>query len=88
MPDFRLRVTFRDGLVGIVELANLIHSERAGVFASLADPTLFAAVRVELGAPTWPGEIDIAPDALHDAILRSQDRRCALEAASVDPTSA
>jgi hypothetical protein len=39
-----------------------------GVFEHLADPTLFAEVDVVCGAVTWPGEIDLAPDAMHDAI--------------------
>ncbi|MGO9743248.1 MAG: DUF2442 domain-containing protein [Roseiarcus sp.] len=80
LPDYRLDVTFRDGLRGVVDMSHLIHSPNAGVFAALADPTLFAAVRIELGAPTWPGELDIAPDALHDAIQRREDRLYSLDA--------
>jgi hypothetical protein len=38
------------------------------VLEALRDPTLFARVRVEAGAVTWPGEIDLAPDAMYDEI--------------------
>jgi len=34
----------------------------------LRDPALFSAVYVDHGAVTWPGEIDLAPDAMHDEI--------------------
>ena len=44
---------------------------RAGVFAALRDPALFAQVRVEWGAVTWPGGLDLAPDAMHEAIRQS-----------------
>ena len=33
-----------------------------------ADPDIFGMVFLEYGAVTWPGEIDLAPDAMYDAI--------------------
>jgi hypothetical protein len=45
-------------------MSNFIFSDEAGVFAALRDETLFAQVHLELGVVTWPGEIDIAPDAM------------------------
>jgi hypothetical protein len=68
LPGFRLRVAFADGLTGTVDLSGLVHSPRAGVFATLADPFLFAQVTLEYGAVVWPGELDLAPDAMHTAI--------------------
>jgi hypothetical protein len=68
LPGFRLRVVFADGLTGTAELSGLVHSPRAGVFAVLTDPSLFAQVRVDLGAVSWPGDLDLAPDAMHKAI--------------------
>lgn len=38
------------------------------MFAALADPALFAEVRIEHGAVAWPGEIDLAPDAMWDHV--------------------
>ena len=68
LPGFRLRVAFADELAGTVDLYRLVHSPGAGVFAVLADPSLFAQVRLDCGAVAWPGELDLAPDAMHDAI--------------------
>ena len=70
LPEFRLRVAFADGISGTVELSGLVHSAKAGVFAALADPALFAQVRLEYGAVVWPGELDLAPDAMHAAIQK------------------
>lgn len=70
LPEFRLRVAFADGISGTVELSDLVHSAKAGVFAALADPALFAQVRLEYGAVVWPGELDLAPDAMHAAIQK------------------
>ena len=71
LDGFRLRVRFNDGLEGEVDMTGLVHSPLAGVFTQLNDPTLFAQVFVEHGAVTWPGEIDLAPDAMYEQIKRA-----------------
>lgn len=68
LPGMRLRVAFADGLTGVVDLSDLVQSPRAGVFSALADPALFAQVTLEYGAVTWPGGLDLAPDAMYTAI--------------------
>lgn len=68
LPEFRLRVSFADGSTGLVDMARLLHSSNAGVFAALFDRSHFAQVTIEHGAVTWPGELDLAPDAMYDAI--------------------
>lgn len=61
----RLSVRFADGTAGMVEIAP---SHLTGVFAPLRDPVMFAQVRVVDGFVSWPGEIDLAPDAMYAAI--------------------
>ena len=61
----RLKVRFRDGLTGDVILKE---SHLVGVFKSLRDPLFFARVSCGDGFVEWPGEIDLAPDAMHAAI--------------------
>ena len=68
LPGYQLRVTFADGLTGVVDMSRMLHSKKAGVFTALIDPSLFAQVTLEYGAVTWPGELDLAPDAMHAAI--------------------
>lgn len=68
LPGFRLRVGFNDGIEGMVELAGFVHSASAGIFASLRDENLFSQARIELGVVTWPGNLDLAPDAMHRAV--------------------
>lgn len=69
LPGYRLAVRFHDGTAGTVDMAALISSPGAGVFAKLRDPAFFARVHVLYGVVTWPGEIDLAPDAMHDALV-------------------
>ncbi|MCL2661376.1 MAG: DUF2442 domain-containing protein, partial [Acidobacteriaceae bacterium] len=68
LPGYRLAVRFFDGTAGTVNLSALVTAPDAGVFAALRAPELFEKVYIQYGAVTWPGEIDLAPDAMYDAI--------------------
>jgi hypothetical protein len=71
LGDLRLWVRFNDGLEGTVSLSGLVRSQQGGVFSALRDEAVFAQVRLEYGAVTWPGELDLAPDAMHEEIRKS-----------------
>jgi hypothetical protein len=60
--DYRLFVRFRDGVAGNVELRP---ESLTGALAPLADPEFFQKVFIDCGAVAWPGEIDLAPDAMY-----------------------
>jgi Protein of unknown function (DUF2442) len=60
-----LRVEFADGVSGEVKF---LPSYLTRVFERLKDPEFFAQVTVDHGAVTWPGELDLAPDAMYDAV--------------------
>jgi hypothetical protein len=62
---------FIDGTRGAVDLSLLVQSAQAGVFAALRDPGLFSEVYLKYGSVTWPGEIDLAPDAMYDEIRKT-----------------
>ena len=65
LGHLRLAVWFQDGLSGEVELRE---ARLYGVFEALKDPEIFQQVRCEQGFVEWPGEIDLAPDAMYEAI--------------------
>lgn len=66
--DFTLRVKFSDGLEGIVRFKP---SRLKGVFEPLKNESYFKKVHVDHGVVTWSNELDLAPDAMHDAIKKS-----------------
>jgi hypothetical protein len=68
MSGYRLKVRFIDGLEGEVHMRQLLTSPKAGVFAPLRNEGLFEKVHLRWGAVTWPGELDLAPDAMYDEI--------------------
>jgi hypothetical protein len=65
LEHLRLAVRFADGLTGEVIIRK---SHLVGVFEALSASALFAQVSCAQGFVEWPGEIDLAPDAMHDAI--------------------
>lgn len=71
LEGFRLRVRFFDGTEGEVDLSRLLHSMNAGIFVQLADPTVFARAHVQYGTVTWPGGLDLAPDAMYAEIKKN-----------------
>ncbi|MCC2666736.1 MAG: hypothetical protein K0R24_560 [Gammaproteobacteria bacterium] len=63
-----IRVKFSDGLQGTV---NFEPSHLTGVFASLKNEQYFNKVFVDHGVVTWPGELDLAPDAMYAEIKKN-----------------
>ena len=57
-----LYVRFADGTHGRVKLEP---HRLTGVLAPLRDPDFFSRVYISAGAVTWPGDIDLAPDAMY-----------------------
>lgn len=62
------RVKFADGLEGTVRFAPGAYK---GVFAKLRDPEVFNQLYVNDYFVTWPGDLDLAPDAMHRHIKES-----------------
>jgi hypothetical protein len=60
-----LQVWFADGTLGHVRFEP---SHLTGVFEALQNPSVFAQAHIEHGAVTWPGHIDLAPDAMYHHI--------------------
>jgi hypothetical protein len=58
-------VKFADGLEGTVRFAP---SAYKGVFAKLRDPQVFNQLYVNDYFVTWPGDLDLVPDAMHHHI--------------------
>ena len=67
--NYSLFVRFRDGLSGLVRLQL---EELTGALAPLRNPQFFfGEVFIDGGAVAWPGEIDLAPDAMHANLAAS-----------------
>ena len=72
-PGYCLFVRFKDGLAGRLRLRR----EKARgtdrcTGAPLVDVEFFERVFIDYGAVAWPGEIDLAPDAMYAEVSRQR----------------
>lgn len=71
-PNYKIEVSFADGTSGVADLAPRLSQGPLGDgFDALCDVNVFATVYLEHGALTWPGSIDLAPDAMYQRIRES-----------------
>lgn len=61
-PDYCLFVRFKDGLTGRVQFRR---EDLTGALGPLRDLHFVEQVFIDCGAVAWPGEIDLAPDAMY-----------------------
>ena len=67
-PKHSLFVRFQDGLSGRIQLRR---EDLIGALAPLKDESFFfEQVFIDNGAVAWPGNIDLAPDAMYEDIAR------------------
>jgi hypothetical protein len=71
---YRLFIRFRDGLSGEADVSHLVGK---GVFKAWKSPAFFAKAYVdrEMATVCWPGDLDLAPDALYEKIAAQQKRK-------------
>lgn len=72
LPNYKIEVSFADGTSGVADLAPRLSQGPLGDgFDPLCDENFFSKVYLEHGALTWPGGMDLAPDAMHQRIRAS-----------------
>jgi hypothetical protein len=85
LPNYKIEVSFADGTSGIADLAPRLSQGPLGDgFDPLCDEKIFSQAFPEHGALTWPGGIDLAPDAMYQrirlagtSVLAAKSRRLA-----------
>lgn len=72
LDDYIVRVWFEDGKITDTDMKpELVHK----VFARMKNKTFFSLVKIDyMGAITWPGELDFAPEHFYfDGQERNDD---------------
>jgi Protein of unknown function (DUF2442) len=69
--DHKLRVAFKDGLVGDIDFTG---RHWRGVSEPLTDPAFFAQARIdtEIRTVAWPNGYDMAPERLYEQAAEHQ----------------
>jgi hypothetical protein len=69
-PGLCLFVRFNDGRSGLLQLRR---EDLMGALAPLSDEQFFKQVFIDSGAVAWPGEIDLAPDAMYPQVTKDHE---------------
>jgi hypothetical protein len=72
LADYRLAVTFMDGINGIADFSAVLTAKECGIFEALKDKACFDQVRLELGVVTWPNGADIDPAWMYEQIRENK----------------
>ena len=67
--DYCFHVRFQDGLRGRVRLRR---EDLTGALRPLLDQKFFERVYIDAGSVAWPGNIDMAPDAMYAHVARER----------------
>jgi hypothetical protein len=62
LTDNRIELEFENGEVRIFDLTPYL---KRGIFARLANPSVFNSARVIAGSVEWQGELDLSYDTLY-----------------------
>ena len=71
-PDCCLFVRFRDELSGRVRFRP---EEFSGALAPLREPQFLKRVFIDHGVVAWPGDIDLAPDAMYRQVAADSENQ-------------
>lgn len=70
LPNHRLQLRFSDGSAGTVDLQSFVFADSRPIVMHLRDPAAFAALRVESDTVVWANGFDLAPEFLHERLVR------------------
>ncbi len=73
LSDYKLHLTFDDGISGDVDISKLVPFE--GIFEPLQDRNFFSQVKVnrDIGTICWDNGADLSPTLLHGSIQAKKD---------------
>ncbi len=69
--DYKIFLSFDDGLSGIIDLKNFLLSPDCGVFIRLRDKQQFKNFTLDSHTLTWGSDLDLAPEFLHDMVAKN-----------------
>jgi hypothetical protein len=64
LGEYRLKLVFRDGFVGEIDLQPLVNNARGPWEEPLKEPGFFRQVTTDSRTITWPNGYDVCPDVL------------------------
>lgn len=67
--DYKIFLTFDDGIKGIANLKSFLFDKDCGVFSRLRNKEQFKKFKLESHTISWEDDLDLAPEFLYDLIF-------------------
>lgn len=70
IKNYEIRLTFNDGIDGVVDLERIIKNDKREIFKELTDQEKFQHFSVDADTIVWENGLDLAPEFLYDLTLK------------------
>jgi len=70
IADYKVEITFNDGLSGIVDLKNHLEGD---VYKPLKNVEFFRKIELDSWTLTWPNDSDFSPEFLYDLTIKQKE---------------
>ncbi len=74
LENYKLELSFNDGLKGTVDLRNKIFSDHRSIFKALQDIDYFKKFTQNRWTIEWDNGLDFAPEYLYDLIIEQKGK--------------
>jgi hypothetical protein len=68
--DYKIFLTFDDGLKGVVDLQSFLFDQDCGVFTRLRDKNQFKNFTIDGRTLAWGDDLDLAPEFLRELLVK------------------
>lgn len=72
VKDYQIHLVFNDKKSGIIDLKETIQEDHRAIFEELKSLAEFRKFKADADTIIWNNGLDIAPEFLHDLLLRQQ----------------
>lgn len=73
--DFRILLSFDDGLSGIVDFKNFLFAPQRKAFLRLRDVDQFKKFSLKFHTLAWGEDLDLAPEYLHYLLVKQNGKK-------------
>jgi len=72
IKDYKISITFENNESGVIDLEEVILQDKRPIFQELKDKEKFGKIRVDIDTVAWSNGLDLAPEFLHDLLIKQK----------------
>ena len=72
IEDYKIHVTFNTNESGVIDLKEVIYTDKRPVFKELVDIAKFKRFKIDFDTIVWENGLDLSPEFLYEFLMQSQ----------------